>query len=289
MSHENLSNNLDQKRTSNQKKDKFSRRDALRLLALITVFPVVHAGSRFVQDLTSPTPSAPSKEDVNTNETTPKCVGAKDALNKVNEAKNSPNLGYKWTEIEALQGLSNPLLCDEDKIALQREVAVAQLEQIFEQKHPPVDSYFQELTVTRYNEWKERVKKMNLPENTLPGHWVIARRAYETDNFLLAKLVLDEASLNGELQNLSLTNVFFVYATLRNLGFWYTRYKGGSDYNQGLQYLAAANELTTGYRVGGEAHKDLEDLLGSDETKWPVPGDEPLLRPGVLPDFKAAK
>ncbi len=216
----------------------------------------------------------------------PICEKGKGVIAQVRDYENSPNLGYSFAEPIVEYALSNPKLCNDDRQQLQREAAILGLELIYEHKYPPNDFYPQEKAVKQYAEWKERMKQFKIPPESLPSHWIIAKRAYDVDKFLLAKVVLEEAGSNGELNHLDILNIYFVYSTLRNLGYWYTQETREPYYTQGLQNLLAANEMTKRYGIGGEANQDLVHLLGNDKQKWPGTGNESLLLPGSLPDAR---
>jgi hypothetical protein len=171
--------------------------------------------------------------------------------------------------------LADPNLCTSERDVLTAKAVADHLEGLLTQPFYPKDMIAQKNVVDRYHALKRRAEQAGVP---FLSPIQVAQRAYSVGQFRLAKTALEDAYMSGSF-TLSDQGLIQQYAaTLYNLGHWSVQSESGALKAEGLQLLVASYHIDDQFKVGsGEARRALQELLGMDESSWPVPAPTPLL------------
>lgn len=210
------------------------------------------------------------------------CYSLEKTLAAIEEAERRAE--WRNAAYTAEFGLQKGDVCAEDRVQIGRRYAANSLEILFENQPHPSDMAAQERIVAQYARLKSAVSRYGLPSSVFPSKMQTAKRAYQAQEFLLAKQVLDEAFYRGELNVKNKENMRFAYSTWRNAGYWMLESRDPEYRDRGIRILVGAHTIDTNYQlVSGVARSDLIAYAGADQTKWPLPEDHPLLTSPATP------
>jgi hypothetical protein len=189
---------------------------------------------------------------------------------------------YLLAASNAELGLSQADVCAAHRDQLTRQTVVGRVQALWSESIRPDDRDAQQRAVDVYREAVALADRYDVP-TARPSLQVVADRAYQSGQFLLARRALDELfESSPTAADRSLLRRY--YAALRNLGVALARASSPSARDEGLALLVAAHLVDERYRLEqGEATRDLVSALGPDRAHWPAPAASPLLSPTARP------
>jgi len=190
---------------------------------------------------------------------------------------------YLLAASNAETGLTQPDVCPPDRDQLAQKAVAGRLQALWAESIRPDDRDAQEHAVDVYREAVALADRYAVPAAGRPGLQVVADRAYQGGQFLLAKHAVDQLlETNPASADRPLLRRY--YASLRNLGLALSGAASATAKDEGLALLVAADMIDQKYRLEqGEATRDLVTALGPDRAHWPAPAPSPLLAPSDRP------
>ncbi len=173
--------------------------------------------------------------------------------------------------------LSTPALSESDRTAITGYAVTCGMKELTTAVFDPLDRAGHQRMVDRYLTLRQRAKDAGV---TIDMPLVVARSAYASSQFALARVALEEALKEGSWKPTTDRDITKMYiSTLFGLGKWYTSDSSKTAlYQEGLGYLSASDALQLKYQTGqGDAAQLLATLGYTDRAKYPRGAATPLL------------
>jgi hypothetical protein len=207
---------------------------------------------------------------------TPACTPATTYLDIITHQELTGDWAAAAATAETALGL--PQLCSRDRAALTEKAVNAGLHAIYTTTFLPTDLTAHEQIVDRYLALRTRAEQVNVP---FPTPLQVAQEAYQSGQFALAKVAVEEALERGQYDPDLHREVTRLYiSTLYNLGVWYTSEPANQPLvERGARFFVASHCLAVEYQTGqAEAWGKLTELLGKDFSAWPHAEASPVMR-----------
>jgi hypothetical protein len=208
---------------------------------------------------------------------TPSCFSAASYLDIITGHEQRSQWDTAATTAEL--ALKDSRVCDDDKQALANKYVADKLESLWER---PFDATprVQQGGVDMYRSLKEQAKAQHAP---FPLSDIqVAKRAYQTSQWLVAIAALDDAFATGEFTPTDRGLLSVYVSSLFNLGKYWTNPPLSDDsatYKRGLELLVASSQIDERYAGGDRsAWGRLRELVGTDAANWPEPAATLLLK-----------
>jgi hypothetical protein len=182
-----------------------------------------------------------------------------------------------WTGCVTMAEGALSTLSESDRTAITRYAVACGMKELAAEIFDPLDRAGHQRMVDRYLTLRQRANDAGVMIDT---PLVVARSAYASSQFALARVALEEAFKDGSWKPTTDRDITKMYiSTLFGLGKWYTSDSSKRAlYQEGLGYLSASDALQLKYQTGqGDAAQLLAILGYTDRAKYPKGAATPLL------------